>query len=74
MAFTMDGYTDLDQVANTLWEDGLYLGVQTREQLKTNIAYAIATLLDLVPEGSCREIEFYDACQGIVDCARDDKI
>lgn len=75
--FTMDGYRDLDAIADELWDEGIELGAKNRDQLRCNIAFILQRLLSKVPGQKPmpeQAWEFWAGCGGMVACAEDEEM
>jgi hypothetical protein len=78
--FTMDGYKDLDALAEDMWAKGATLCAKDKRQLKQFVACVLhEALVQVNTQGINRDrtlqaVEFYNGCWGIVDCAQKDEL
>jgi hypothetical protein len=73
--FTLDGYKDLEELAEELYSHGT-LYARTPGEEKGVVAAVVKTLLDKLTPGSraAQERELFMACHGIVSSAIEDEL
>jgi hypothetical protein len=68
--FTMDGYKDLDGIAEDLWENGIRLSVECIPDMKGMVAVVVRELLERAADAN----DLYAGCRGILDAAETDEL